>query len=106
MHDELPDGDLTTLLERVTDDCIALVGLIAIGHKVVGFLVIAAVDLGLVNEAHHVDSVLSLKLQLIHLLGMDQNMMPLGMLVAFDDLLVRHLSKGICIPLHIFDGLA
>jgi hypothetical protein len=31
----------------------ALVGLVAIRHKVIGLLVITAVDLRLVNEAHH-----------------------------------------------------
>jgi hypothetical protein len=58
VHDELVD--LAGLLKRIADNRIALVGLITIRHEVIGLLKIAAVDLGLVNETHHVDGVLGL----------------------------------------------
>lgn len=57
-----------------------------------------AVDFGLVNETHHVDGVLGLQLQLVELLGVDQNVMALGMLIAFDDLLICHLGKRVSVP--------
>ena len=41
-------------------------------------------------------------------LGMvDQNVMPFGVLVAFDDFFFRNLGEGISIPdpLHVFDGV-
>jgi hypothetical protein len=56
MHDELSDSDLAGLLQGITDNGIALVGLVTIGHEVVGLLPISAIDLDLIDEAHYVDS--------------------------------------------------
>jgi hypothetical protein len=53
-------GNLARLLQRIADDGIAFVGLVAIWHEVIGLLEVATVDLRLVNEAHHVDCVLGL----------------------------------------------
>src|SRR6185437_4361526 len=91
MHDKLTHGNLAGLLQSITDDRIGLVRLVSIRQKIVGLLVVPAVDLGFVNEAHHVDGVLGLQLQLVNFFGVDQNVMPLGVFVAFDDFFLRNL---------------
>ena len=102
MHDELADSDLACLLQRIADHGIALVGVIAVGHEVIGLLPIATVDLGLVHEAHHVDRVLGLELELIKFLRVDQDVMPFGVFVALDDFFLGHLDKLITV-MHAFD---
>ena len=107
MHDELTHGNLAGLFQSITDDRIGLVGLVPIGQKIVGLFVVTAVDLDLVNEAHHVDGVLGFQLQLLNFFGVDQNVMPLGVLVALDDFFLRDLGEGVTVShaLHILDGL-
>ena len=102
MHDELADSDLAGLLQRIADNGIALVGLVAIGHEIVGLLPISAVDLGLIHEAHYVDSVLGLQFEVVKFCGVNQDMMPLGVFVAFDDFLLRNLHKLVSLA-HAFD---
>ena len=97
MHYHLPDSDLAGLFQSITDDRIGLVGLVPIGQKIVGLFVVTAVDLDLVNEAHHVDGVLGFQLQLLNFFGVDQNVMPLGVLVALDDFLFGNLGEGVTV---------
>jgi hypothetical protein len=72
----------------MSHDGIALVRLVTVWHKVIRLLPIAAVDFVLVYEARHVDCVLGLKLEVIDLLWIDQDVLPFGILIAFDDFLV------------------
>jgi len=60
VHHQLADCNLAGLLQRLADDRIALVRIISVGGEVIGLLPKAAVDLGFVDEAHHVDGVLRL----------------------------------------------
>jgi hypothetical protein len=60
VHDELADRDFAGLLQSISDDRIALIRLITIRHEVIRLFKIETVDLGFVNEAHHVDGVLGL----------------------------------------------
>ena len=97
---------MATLPVRPLHDGIALVSLITIGNEVIGLLPIAAVDLVLVYEAHHVDGVFGFELEVIDLLWIDENVLPFGVLVAFDDFLVWHLGEGVTIvdALHVPNG--
>jgi hypothetical protein len=46
------------------------------------------------SEPHHVDGVLGLKLKLVELFGADQNVLALGVLVAFDDFVLGNLLEA------------
>ena len=78
-------------------DGIALVGLVPIRHEVVGLLPIASVYLLLVHEAHHVDYVLGLELEVINFLWVDEDVLTFGVLVAFDDFLICHFGKAVTV---------
>ena len=75
-HDELTDGHLARLLQGLANDGVALVGIVAVWHQVIGLLEIACIDLDLVDEANHVDRVLRLELQIVDLLRTNQDVMP------------------------------
>jgi hypothetical protein len=55
VHDELSDGDLLALCERIAEDDVTLISAVTIRQKVIGLLEIAAVDLVPINEPRHVD---------------------------------------------------
>ena len=55
--DELADPDLAGVLQCLLDDDIALVGHIAVGKKIVRRLVIAHVDVVLVDKTDELDGV-------------------------------------------------
>src|SRR6476660_4821822 len=86
MHDKLADGDLFRFGEGIPEHGIAFVSFVTIRQKVVRLLKIAAVDLVPVNEPRHVDGVFGLKFRRIKFLWFYKDMMPLGVLVALDDL--------------------
>jgi hypothetical protein len=71
VHDELADCDLAGLLQCIADDRVSFIGLITIRHEVVGLFPITGVDFCLIDETHHVDGVLGLKLEFIKLLRVD-----------------------------------
>jgi hypothetical protein len=87
-QDELADADLAGVLQRLLDDDVAFVGKLAVGQEVIGRLVIAVVDRILVDEANELDGLLRLELQIVDLLGIDQDIFALLVFVALDDLLV------------------
>ena len=92
----------------MADHGIAFVSLITDGHKVIGLLPKAAVDLSLIHETHHVDGVLCFELEFIKFFGVDQNVMPFGVLIALDDFLIGHFDKFISVPnaFDITDGFS
>jgi hypothetical protein len=80
--------------KRVTDHDVPFVGVIAVRQQVIGLLPELRGDVVLGDEANHVDRVLGFELEFVQLLGTDEKMMPLGMLVALNDLLLGNLFKA------------
>ena len=75
-QDELPDADLVGLVQRLHHDGVAFLGGIAIGKEVIGLLEIAGVDRRRIDEAHELDGLLALELQLVDLLLSRRTYLP------------------------------
>jgi len=69
-------------------DGVALVGHVPVGHQVVRRFEKARVDGILVDETRELDGLLGFELELVDLLGVDQDVFALLVFVALDDLLV------------------
>ena len=106
-HDHLANGYLLGLLQGFADDGVTLIGIVTVRREIVGLLPIAAIDLGGVHEAHHVDSVLCLQLQIVNLFGPEENVLSLAMLVAPNDFVLwDFLEAGLGRnAFHVADGL-
>ena len=76
--------------KRLTNYGVTLIGIVTIRREVIGLLPVATINLGGVHEAHHVDSVLCLQLQIVNLFGPEENVLPLAMLVAPNGSPLRH----------------
>ena len=87
-QNEIADADLVGLVQRLQHDGVAFLGGIAVGKKVIGLLEIAGVDGRRFDEAHELDGLLALELQLVDLLLVEQDVLALLVLVALDDVLV------------------
>ena len=85
MHDELPDCHLLGLGERISKDSVTLVGFVTIRQKVVRLFEIATVDLVPINKPRHVDGVLGFEFKLVKFLGLNEDVVALGVLIALDD---------------------
>jgi hypothetical protein len=70
----------------------------------------AAVEAGsmIFGAINYVDGVLGLKLEFVDLLRINEDVLTFGVLVTFDDFLVRHLREGVTITnaLHLSYGRA
>src|SRR5262245_47588450 len=108
MHDELAHRHLLSLSECVTEYRVAFVSLVAIRKQIVGLLEIAAVDLVQIDKGLHVDGVLGFEFERVKLLGLDQDMVAFGVLVALYDVFLGHLPEAVLglNALEVFDGLS
>ena len=87
-QNKIADADLVRLVQRLQHDGVAFFGGVAVGKEVIGLLEIAGVDCRRLDEAHELDGLLALELQLVDLLLVEQDVFALLVLVALDDVLV------------------
>ena len=74
------------LLERVADDDESFLGEVVGGRDIIRLVVIDGVDVGQLDELGELQRLAALQLDLLDLLGVEQDIFALGDLIALEDL--------------------